>query len=76
MLLSAFQVSAMELQTLTPELPQLLREIGVKYDPDRLAQVLSSRKLEIGGRALRVAGVLGGFVATLLQASCQTISAA
>eukprot|EP00884_Botryococcus_braunii_P007201 jgi/Botrbrau1/16482/Bobra.0142s0076.1 len=60
-------VSAMELQTLTPELPQLLREIGVKYDPDRLAQVLSSRKLEIGGRAVRVAAVLGGFVATLFQ---------
>jgi hypothetical protein len=59
----------MELQTLTPELPQLLREIGVKYDPDRLARVLSSRKLEIGGRAVRVAAVLGGFIATLLQAS-------
>lgn len=65
----------MELQALTPELPQLLREIGVKYDPDRLAEVLSTRQLEVSGRAIRVATVLGGFVGSLLQASAHTLGA-
>lgn len=34
----------MELSALTPELPQLLAEMGVKYDPERLAAALSSRQ--------------------------------
>jgi hypothetical protein len=33
----------MELDTLTPEMPQLLLEMGIKYDPDKLADVLSSK---------------------------------
>lgn len=33
----------MELSSLTPELPKLLTEMGVKYDPERLAAALSSR---------------------------------
>lgn len=36
-------VEAMELDTLTPDLPQLLVEMGIKYDPDKLAAQLSSR---------------------------------
>ncbi|EFJ48762.1 hypothetical protein VOLCADRAFT_90582 [Volvox carteri f. nagariensis] len=30
------QVQAMELDTLTPEMPLLLKEMGMNYDPDRL----------------------------------------
>lgn len=37
------RVDAMELSTLTPELPSLLVEMGVSYDPERLAEALSSR---------------------------------
>lgn len=33
----------MELSTLTPELPQLLADMGVRYDPERLADALGSR---------------------------------
>jgi hypothetical protein len=33
----------MELDTLTPDLPELLLEMGIKYDPDKLARQLSSR---------------------------------
>lgn len=33
----------MELSTLTPDLPQLLMDMGVHYDPERLAAALSSR---------------------------------
>lgn len=66
----------MELQALTPELPQLLREIGVNYDPDRLAEVLATRQLQVSGRAIRVVAVLGGFVGSLLQASPQLLQEA
>lgn len=37
------RVDAMELSTLTPELPQLLADMGVRYDPERLANALGSR---------------------------------
>ena len=33
----------MELSTLTPELPALLQEMGVRYDPEKLADALSDR---------------------------------
>jgi hypothetical protein len=33
----------MELDTLTPDLPDLLIEMGIKYDPDKLAAQLSSK---------------------------------
>lgn len=36
-------VEAMELDTLTPDLPQLLVEMGIRYDPDKLAAQLSNR---------------------------------
>lgn len=41
-------VEAMELDTLTPDLPQLLVEMGVRYDPDKLAAQLSSRWPQVG----------------------------
>ncbi len=37
------QTDAMELQSLGPEIPQLLVEMGINYDPDKLAAVLASK---------------------------------
>lgn len=57
-----FQVEAMQLNNLTPELPELLREMGVKYEPDRLSAALSQRPAELTSRALKVATTLGAFI--------------
>ena len=56
----------MELSTLTPALPALLLEMGVTYDPDRLAAALSARPLELAARAVKVAAALGGFLTLVL----------
>eukprot|EP00798_Chlamydomonas_sp_ICE-L_P023264 gene23264-30493_t len=45
----------MELDTLTPELPALLMELGIKYDPDRLAEVLNKKWPQLGGFIASVA---------------------
>ncbi|GAX83275.1 hypothetical protein CEUSTIGMA_g10701.t1 [Chlamydomonas eustigma] len=55
-------VEAMELTTLSPEMPSLLKEMGVKYDPDRLAAVLSSNWPQVYSRALYISTSLGGFI--------------
>eukprot|EP00879_Flechtneria_rotunda_P028773 GHRR01030993.1.p2 GENE.GHRR01030993.1~~GHRR01030993.1.p2 ORF type:complete len:119 (+),score=41.86 GHRR01030993.1:305-661(+) len=36
-------IQAMELDTITPDLPALLLEMGIRYDPDKLAAQLSSK---------------------------------
>ena len=56
-------VEAMELDSLTPELPQLLVDMGVRYDPDRLAEALSGRRAELAARSVQVAASLGRFIA-------------
>jgi hypothetical protein len=38
----------MELDTLTPDLPALLIEMGIKYDPDKLAGHLASKWPQVG----------------------------
>jgi hypothetical protein len=60
-------MQAMELNSLTPELPQLLIELGIQYDPERLADHLSSRWLQVYARAVRIAASLGGFIARVAQ---------
>ena len=35
-------VSAMELDTLSPNMTQLLMDMGAQYDPDRLAEALQA----------------------------------
>lgn len=57
------QVEAMELDTLTPDMPALLVEMGLRYDPDKLAAVLNSKWPAVYGRAVRIAAVLGTFIA-------------
>lgn len=59
----------MELATLTPDLPQLLVEMGVKYDPERLAAVYASQPVDLAARAAVVATKLGGFT-TLVRLGC------
>lgn len=59
-------VDAMELSTLTPELPQLLADMGVRYDPERLAEALGSRPTELAARSVQVAAALGGFITRVL----------
>lgn len=44
----------MELDTLTPDLPTLLVEMGIRYDPDKLAAQLSSKWPQVGGETLAV----------------------
>ena len=60
-------VEAMQLTTLTPELPQLLRDMGIKYEPDRLAASLSRRSGDLNNRAIKVALLLGGFLTGVLS---------
>lgn len=69
----ALQLDAMNLGTLLPEMPQLLSEMGVRYDPDRLAQVLGRRRVAINLRALRIATTLGGFITALAKVSRSTV---
>ncbi|MEW5298504.1 MAG: hypothetical protein WDW36_001619 [Sanguina aurantia] len=58
-------LEAMQMDQLTPEMPELLREMGVNYDPQRLAAVLSKRWPVVYSRAILIATSLGGFVAAV-----------
>ena len=57
----------MELRSLTPDMPALLMEMGVAYDPQRLADVLADREVEVAARAVAVATQLGGCVAAVAK---------
>jgi hypothetical protein len=46
----------MELDTLTPDLPALLIEMGIKYDPDKLAAHLASKWPQVGHAARHSSG--------------------
>jgi len=60
-------VDAMELDSLTPDMPVLLQELGVSYDPDRLASALAPRSGELNARAVKVATTLGLFLSRVGQ---------
>lgn len=51
----------------TTDIPELLRELGIKYDPDRLAEVLKSRRGQVRSRAVQVTATVGAFVARILK---------
>jgi hypothetical protein len=68
------QVEAMELKTLTPDMPQLLTEMGVRYDPQRLADALRGREIEISARAVQVATMLGGCIAGVAKVRAMSIA--
>ncbi len=49
------------------DIPELLRELGIKYNPDRLAEVLKSRRGQVRSRAVQVTATVGAFVARILK---------
>ena len=57
----------MELRSLAPNLPALLAEMGVSYDPERLALALKGREMELSSRAVQVATMLGGCIAAVAK---------
>jgi len=57
----------MELDQLTPDMPVLLKEMGIKYDPEKLAQVLSARWPSVYGRALKITTLFSAFIASIGQ---------
>ncbi|KAL3145629.1 hypothetical protein ABBQ32_003173 [Trebouxia sp. C0010 RCD-2024] len=59
-------VDAIELRE-PGEIPELLRELGIKYDPDRLAQVLKTRPGKVRARAVQITASVGAFMARLLR---------
>ena len=61
------QVDAMELKNQGPELAAVLRDMGVNYNPRRLANALKGRELEVSARAVRVTYTLGRFIASLAK---------
>lgn len=60
-------MDATQLQQLSPDMPELLRELGIKYDPDRLAQVLKSRGGQVRARAVQITASVGAFLARILK---------
>lgn len=57
----------MELDSLTPELPAIIAEMGYQYDPVRLAAELDKRPTEVTARAFLVASRLSVFIASVLR---------
>lgn len=57
------QIEALNIGSLDEELPTLLREMGVSYEPDRLAKAISKKPRGVAGRAIRVSLLLGGIFA-------------
>ncbi|KAK9903264.1 hypothetical protein WJX75_001146 [Coccomyxa subellipsoidea] len=60
-------VEAMELRTLTPDMPALLAEMGVSYNPDKLAEALKGREVEISARGVKVATTFAGCLGNILK---------
>lgn len=58
-------VEAMELSSITPELPNLLAEMGQTYDPAKLADSLSQRPTYLTMRALSIAKSIGGIIGAI-----------
>lgn len=58
-------VEAMELSSITPELPKLLAEMGQTYDPAKLSESLSQRPTYLTARALSIARSIGGIIGVI-----------
>ena len=61
------QINATEVKQMEPDMPELLRELGIKYDPDRLALVLKRRGGKVRARAIQIAAAVGAFLARILK---------
>ena len=65
----------MELGNTGPEMAAVLQEMGVRYNPRRLANALRGRNLEISTRAIRITYTLGKFIIALAQVTCMNFTA-
>lgn len=66
----------MEVKDTGPGMASVLQEMGVRYNPRRLANALKGRQLEINARALRITYTLGKFIAGLASVGISLISEA
>lgn len=57
----------MNVQQMSPEMTMLIRELGIRYDPDRLKEVLTKRGGEVRMRAIRVSAALAAFLARIVK---------
>ncbi|KAG2440282.1 hypothetical protein HXX76_004393 [Chlamydomonas incerta] len=57
----------MELDMLTPDMPLLLKEMGINYDPDKLNAALDKSWPQVYSRAVQVSATLGGFIAAVAR---------
>lgn len=48
------QIQQMDLKSLTPQLAGVLRDMGVSYDPHRLADALKGKQLDVTARGAQV----------------------
>ena len=60
----------MEVRDTGPGMASILQEMGVSYNPQRLANALKGRQLEVNARALRITYTLGRFIAGLAKVGC------
>ncbi len=60
----------MEVKDTGPGMASVLQEMGVSYNPRRLAKALKGRQLEVNARALRITYTLGRFIAGLAKVDC------
>ena len=63
----------MELRSIAPDLPALLADMGVSYEPERLALALKGREIELSSRAVKVATMLGGFIAAVAKVTTSVV---
>lgn len=52
---------------MSPEMTRLIRDLGIRYDPEQLKQVLKKRGGEVRMRAVRVSAALAAFLARIVK---------
>lgn len=63
----ALQIRSMDVKTISRSLSAILRDMGVQYDPARLASALKGHQFDIAARAAQVAITLGSFGARVAK---------
>ena len=61
----------MELKSLTPQLAAVLRDLGVSYDPKRLAEALKGKQLDVTTRGAQVSSSSTGAAVVALVARAE-----
>ena len=63
------QIRAMDVKAISRNLSAILRDMGIKYDHQRLAHALKGHELDLTTRAAQVAVALGSFGARIAKVS-------